>query len=110
MTEGQVGDHTRAAALPGALPAAGRTIADRAKDADWFRQTLEDKRRRPRIPGRKSRGKAIRHDKRRSARRDRIGIIFGRRTDWRRIATRHDRGARTCLSATALAAAVMFRP
>ena len=84
-------------------------IADRGYDADWFRDALKDKGIRPCtcIPGRKSRGKAIRYDKRRY-RRNRIEIRFGRLKDWRRVATRYDRCAKTFLSAVALDATVIF--
>jgi transposase len=108
MTAGQVGDYTGAAALLGSLPAAEWMIADRGYDADWFRDALKDKGIRPCIPGRKSRGKAVRYDKRRYRRRNRIEIMFGRLKDWRRVATRYDRCAKTFLSAVALAATVMF--
>jgi hypothetical protein len=54
--------------------------------------------------GRKSRGKPIKHDKRRN----RIEIMFGRPKDWRRVATRYDRCTNVFLSADALAATVMF--
>jgi transposase len=69
---------------------------------------LKDKGIRPCISGRKWRGKAIRNDKRRYRRRNRIEIMFGRLKDWRRVATRYDRCAKTFLSAVALAATVMF--
>jgi transposase len=62
----------------------------------------------PCIPGRKSRGKAVRYDKRRYKRRNRIEIMFGSLKDWRRIATRYDRCPKVFLSACALAAVVMF--
>ena len=62
----------------------------------------------PCIPGRTSRGKGVRHDERRYKRRNRIEIMFGRFKDWRRIATRYDRYAKTFLSAVALAATVIF--
>lgn len=101
-------DYTGAAALLGSLPAAEWMIADRGYDADWFRDALKDKGIRPCIPGRKSRGKAVRYDKRRYRRRNRIEIMFGRLKDWRRIATRYDRCAKTFLSAVALAATVLF--
>ncbi len=108
MTAGQVSDYTGAAALLGSLPAAEWMIADRGYDADWFRDALKDKGIRPCIPGRKSRGKAVRYDKRRYRRRNRIEIMFGRLKDWRRVATRYDRCATTFLSAVALAATVIF--
>jgi transposase len=108
MTAGQISDYTGAAALLSSLPAAEWLIADRGYDADWFREALKDKGIRACIPGRKSRGKAIRYDKRRYKRRNRIEIMFGRLKDWRRIATRYDRCATTFLSAVALAATVLF--
>jgi transposase len=69
---------------------------------------LKDKGMKPCIPGRKSRGKPVKHDKRRYTRRNRIEIMSGRLKDWRRVATRYDRCAKTFLSAVALAATVMF--
>lgn len=104
----RVSDYTGAAALLGSLPAAEWMIADRSYDADWFREALKDKGIRPCIPGRKSRGRAVRYDKCRYKRRNRIEIMFGRLKDRRRVATRYDRCAKTFLSAVALAATVMF--
>ena len=106
MTAGQVSDYTGAAAPLGSLPGAEWLIADRGYDADWFREALKDKGIKPCIPGRKSRGKAVRYDKRRYKRRNRIEIMFGRLKDWRRVATRYDRCAKTFLSAVASAATV----
>ncbi len=108
MTAGQVVDYTGAADLLSSLPAAEWLIADRGYDADWFRDALKDKGIRACIPGRKSRGKAVRYDKRRYKRRNRIEIMFGRLKDWRRIATRYDRCPKVFLSAIALAATVIF--
>jgi len=108
ITAGQVSDYIGARALCGSLPAVDWLIADRGYDADWFREALRDKGIRPCIPGRTSRGKAVRYDKRRYKRRNRIEIMFGRLKDWRRIATRYDRCPKVFLSAIALAAAVIF--
>lgn len=108
MTAGQISDYRGAAALLNSLPAAEWMIADRGYDADWFRDALKDKEISPCIPGRKSRGKAVRYDKRRYCRRNLIEIMFARLKDWRRVATRYDRCAKTFLSAIALAATVMF--
>lgn len=90
MTAGQVSDYTGAAALLGSLPQAEWLFADRGYDADWFREALKDKGIKPCIPGRKSRGKLIKYDKRRYKRRNRIEVMFGRLKDWRRVATRYD--------------------
>ena len=93
----RVSDYTGAAALLSSLP-----------EADWFREVLKDKGIRPCILGRKSRGKPVKHDKRRYKRRNRIEIMFGRLKDWRRVATRYDRCTKAFLSAIALAATVIF--
>ena len=92
------------------LPAADRRPGDRGYDAVWFREALADKGITPCIPGRKSRGKPVNHDKRRYGKRNRIEIMFGRLKDWRRVATRHDRSPTVFLSAIAiaLAATVLF--
>ncbi len=108
MTAGQVSDYTGAAALLGPLPNAEWLLADRGYDADLFRDALKDKGIKPCIPGRKSRGKPIKHDKRRYKRRNRSEIMFGRLKDWRRVATRYDRCPKVFLSAVALAAVVMY--
>ena len=78
MTAGQVSDYIGAAALLGRLPKAEWLLADRGYDADWFRDALKDKGIKPCIPGRKSRAKPVKHDKRRYKRRNRIEIMFGR--------------------------------
>ena len=65
ITAGQVSDYTGAAALMNGLPEAEWLLADRGYDADWFRETLVDRGTKPCIPGRKSRKKAVKYDKRR---------------------------------------------
>ena len=108
MTAGQVSDYIGARALVDSLPAADWLLGDRGYDADWFREALVDKGITPCIPGRKSRAKPIKYDKRRYKRRNRIEIMFGRLKDWRRIATRYDRCPKVFLSAIALAATILF--
>ena len=108
LSEGQMSDYKGAALMIEAFPRAKALLADRGYDADWFRDALKDKGIKPCIPGRKSRGKPIKHDKRRYKRRNRIEIMFGRLKDWRRVATRYDRCPKVFLSAVALAATVMF--
>lgn len=104
ITAGQVSDYTGAAALLDTLPKAQWMLADRGYDADWFRDALQEKGITPCIPGRKSRNKTVKYDKRRN----RIEIMFGRLKDWRRVATRYDRCPDTFFSAIALAATVIF--
>lgn len=62
----------------------------------------------PCIPGRKSRAKPVKYDKRRYKCRNRIEIMFGRLKDWRRVATRYDRCPTAFFSAIALATTVIF--
>ena len=71
ITSGQVSDYTDAAALMNGLPEAEWLLADRGYDADWFRETLVGKGTTPCIPGRKSRKKTVKYDKRRYKRRNR---------------------------------------
>ena len=104
MTAGQVSDYTGARALVSNLPAAER----RGYDADWFCEALVNMGIKPCIPGRKSRIKAIKYDKRRYKKRNRIEIMFGRLKDWRHVATRYDRCPKVFMSAIALAATVLF--
>ncbi|EAU44271.1 ISSpo7, transposase [Salipiger bermudensis HTCC2601] len=85
MSAGQVSDYTGAAALLSSLPKAGWLLADRGYDADWFREALKDKGIKVCIPGRKSRKKAVKYDKRRYKRRNRIEIMFGRLKDWETV-------------------------
>ena len=108
MSAGEISDYTGAAALLSSLPSAQWLLADRGYDADWFREGWENKGIKPCIPGRKSRTKPVKFDKRRYKRRNRIEIMFGRLKDWRRVATRYDRRPKVFLSAIALAATVLF--
>ena len=71
ITSGQVSDYTGAAALMNSLPEADWLLADRGYDADWFRETLVGTGTTPCIPGRKSRKKTVKYDKRRYKRRNR---------------------------------------
>lgn len=108
MTAGQVSDYTGARALLSSLPNANWLLGDRGYDADWFREARVDKKITPCIPGRKSREKLVKYDKRRYRKRNRIEIMFGRLKDWRRVATRNDRSPTVFLSAIALVATVNF--
>ena len=71
VTAGQLSDFTGARALVSSLPSADWLLGDRDNDVDWFREALVDKGIEPCIPGRKSRYKPIKYDKRRSKRRSR---------------------------------------
>jgi transposase len=57
--------------------AAGQVRDYTGYDADWFRDALQATGITPCIPGRKSRDKTVKYDKRRYKRRNRIEIMFG---------------------------------
>ena len=103
VAAGQVSEYIGARALVSSPPNVEWLLGSRGYDVDWFRDTLKDKGIRPCIPGRKQRKTAVKYDKRRN----RIGIMFGRLNDWRRVATRYDRCPKVFLSAIALAALVI---
>jgi hypothetical protein len=65
MTAGHVSDYAGAAALLDGLPKADWLLGDHSHDADWFSDALEEKGNTPRVPGRKSRTKPVKYDKRR---------------------------------------------
>lgn len=66
----------------GSLPAAEWLIADLGYHADWFRNSLTDKGKKPYAPGQTSCGKPVKSDMRRSMGRNRIEIMFDRLTGW----------------------------
>ena len=108
VSAGQVSDYIGARALLSSLPDVDWLLGDRGYDADWFREALQNKGIRARIPGHKQRKTPVKYDKRRYKRRSRIEIMFGRLKDWRRVATRYDRCPRAFFSAIALAATVIY--
>ena len=69
---------------------------------------MKDKGKCPCIPGRKSRVKPVKYDRRHYKRRNRIETMFGRLKDWRRVAARYDRCAKTIVFAVAIAATDML--
>ncbi len=95
-------------ALLNGLPDVAWLLADCGYDADWFREALSDWGTKPCIPGRKSRKRLVRYNKRRYRRRNRIERMFGRLKDWQRLPTRYDPCPKVLLAAIALAAIVRF--
>lgn len=76
--------------------------------SDLVQGSTERQRDKACLPGRTSRARPVKHDKRRDERRNRIEIMFGRLKDWRRGATRYDRCPKLFLSAILFAATVIF--
>jgi len=108
LTPGNVSDIRVADALLEAAGPVRRLIADRGYDANSLRRTLRSVGTIPVIPGRRSRKRPIRHDKRRYRDRWRIEAAFCRLKDFRRVATRYDKLAVNFLSTVVLAAIIAF--
>jgi transposase len=108
LSEGQMSDYKGAALMFDALPSAKQLLADKGYDADWFRRSLAERGITAFIPSKSNRKKPIQHDRILYRQRHKIENMFGRLKDWRRIHTRYDRCAHTFMSATRIAATVIF--
>ena len=89
-----------------AVAAPRRLIADKAYDAESFRNWLADRRIKTVTPSTASRTTPYSIDLKAYRRRNVIERLFCRLKNWRRIATRYDRFARNYIAALALAAVV----
>jgi transposase len=83
-----------------------RLIADKAYDAESFRNWLKQRRIKAVIPSTASRRTPYPIDRKAYRRRNVIERMFCKLKNWRRIATRYDRLARNYMAALALAAIV----
>jgi putative transposase len=108
LTEGQASDHRGAALMLPKLPPAKELIAERGYDSARFRAARAQRGIAAWIPSRRSRKHLIPHDAMLYRQRHRIETMLARLNDWRRIATRDDRCARTLLAAIILAAIVIL--
>ena len=108
LTPGNIADITMAPVLLDAVAAPARLLADKAYDADAFRDLLNARKVEPVIPSTASRKRPYPLDRRAYRRRNLIERMFCRIKDWRRIATRYDRLARNYRSALALVAIACF--
>lgn len=89
LTAGKVSDYRGAQALSDALPSAKWLLADRGYDADWFTETLQDKKIRACILGRKSRKTPVKYPSRDIAAQYPAG-------QWTSVATAAATGSRSC--------------
>lgn len=90
----------------GLIPGVKELLADKGYDTDAFRDFLKQHKIRIVIPGKSSRKKRIRHDKKVYKKRNVIERCFGRLKDFLRIATRYDKLATNFFSALCLVAIV----
>jgi transposase len=86
----------------------GRLIADKAYDTNAFRQLLAAQNIDAVIPSGARRNPQIPHDAIAYRQRNLIERMFGRLKDFRRVATRYDKLARTFLAAVIIAATIIW--
>ncbi|MDJ0626629.1 MAG: transposase [Rhodobacter sp.] len=101
-------DISAAPPLLAAMPAPARLIADRGCDAKYLRGALAARGVEAVIPSTRSRKCAIPHDAVAYRERNKIEHAFCAIKDGRRIATRQDKLAWNFVSATAIAAAIIW--
>jgi transposase len=104
LTPGNVADITMAEPIVAAVAAPKRLIADKAYDAESFRNWLKQRRIKAVIPSTASRTTPYPIDRKAYRRRNVIERLFCKLKNWRRIAIRYDRLARNHMAALALAA------
>ena len=108
LSEGQMSDYKGAALMLDALPSAKAMLGDRGYNADGLRTALAERGMIACIPSKANPKVPIPHDTVLYRQRHRIENMFGKLKDWRRIHTRYDRCAHTFMSATCIAATVIF--
>lgn len=107
VTPGQTSDITQAHALIANLPAK-HVLADRAYDADHFRDAVAKAQAQAVIPSSRSRAMRIEHDRDIYTERNLVERFFNKAKHFRRIATRYEQTARAYLSMVQLVAAVIW--
>jgi transposase len=107
LTGGERNDITQAAPLIAGLP--GKyVLADKAYDADHFRQAIEAQGAQAVIPLNRTRARYDDHDKQLYKERNLVERFFNKIKHFRRIATRYEQTARAYLSMVQLAAVVIW--
>lgn len=108
LSEGQMSDYKGAALMLPVLPKAKELLGDKGYDAGWFRAALAQRGITACILSKSNRKSPIHYDRTLYRQRHKIENMFGRLKDWRRIHTRYDRCAHTFMSASCIAATIIF--
>lgn len=103
LSHGEMHDAPMAELLLHDLPAGAKVIADKAYDADWIRDLIEDQDCQPHIPPKSNRIEDISYSKRLYKKRNLIERCFNKLKQFRHIATRYDRNALNFLAMIKLA-------
>ena len=107
LTGGERNDITQAEALIAGLPAT-YVLADKAYDADHFREAIALAKAQAVIPFNSSRSAVSNHDREIYKERNLVERFFNKLKHFRRIATRYEQTARAYLSMVQLAAVVIW--
>ncbi|WP_246429939.1 IS5 family transposase [Rhodobium orientis] len=107
LTPGNIADISMAIPLLDGIAPPKRLIADKAYDADRFRNWLKARSIKAVIPSSATPNRPYPLDRIAYRRRNVIERMFGKLKNWRRIATRYDRLARNYLAALALVSTVI---
>ena len=91
LSAGQVNDAPMAEFLLNDLPKGATIVADKAYDADWIRDMIDDQECHACIPPRANRAEDFPFSKRTYKSRNLIERFFNKIKQFRRIATRYDR-------------------
>ncbi len=108
LTPGNASDMANAPALIAALGPFKRLIADRGYDSNAIRQLIAARGAEAVIPPSSARVRQIHYDRQAYRARNLVERLWCRLKDWRRIATRYDKLANNFLSATLIAAAIIY--
>ncbi len=108
VTAGNVADITMAEALLAEVDRCRYVLADKGYDSDKLRTVIRSKGARPVIPGRTSRKRKVRLDRRRYRSRWMVEAVFCRLKDFRRVATRYDKLARNYVSTLTIATIIAY--
>ena len=90
------------------LPKGAKVLADKAYDADWIRELIEDQDCKAHIPPKSNRLDDILYSKRLYKKRNLIERCFSKLKQYRRIATRYDRLPENYLAMIKLASARLW--
>ena len=93
LSAGQANDAPMAELLLNDLPQGAVVLADRAYDADWIRDVIDDQDCRACIPPKTNRTDAIPYSKRTYKKRNLIERFFNKLKQFRHVCTRFDRSA-----------------
>ena len=90
------------------IPKACYVLADKAYDANYWRESLKTQNIKPVIPNKSNRKSPHPFDRKRYKGRNTIERMFGRLKDFRRVATRYDKLARNFMAGLCLVALICY--